>query len=184
MSSSRDSFPSLLQLYHDSLFDLVTTYDLYLSYKIRQIVTLINLEYNLSISTKEKLEKKWMVLQNSIILKEQQLWNWRKLLNETMSMMVNNGYITNRQMFEFNHNIVCELQMVQLKFDDSIESGSEDIIIIDGSTGDAQEIFIELLSLDANPELFTRILVLHGELINKYYVVKRKVKRNWIPQGD
>ncbi|RCK59645.1 hypothetical protein Cantr_07341 [Candida viswanathii] len=184
MSTLCGSFPGLLQIYHDALFDLVATYDLYLSYKIRQIVTLLNLEFNLSESTKQKLEKGWMVLQNSIMLKEQQLWNHRKLLNETMSMMVNQGYITKKQLFEFNHNIVYELQMVQLKFDDLIESGSEDLVVIDGSTGDAQEIYIELLSLDANPELFSRIWILHGRLINKYYIVKRKLKKSWLPYAD
>ena len=184
MATICDSFSKLLQLYHDSLFELVTTYDLYLSYKIRQIVTLLNLEFNLSTSTKEKLEKGWMVLQNSIMLKEQQLWNRRKILNETMSLMVNNGHITNKQMFEFNHNIVYELQMVQIKFDDLIESGSEDMVVIDGSTGDAQEIIIEWLSLDTDPQLFTRILMLHSRLINKYYIIKRKLNRSWLPYAD
>ncbi|RCK59350.1 hypothetical protein Cantr_07353 [Candida viswanathii] len=135
MATLCDSFPGLLQLYHQSLFDLVVTYDLYLAYKIRQILTLINLELTLSESSRTRLEKNWMVLQNSIMMKDKQLWNGRKVLNEIMSTMIDQGTL-------FNHNIVYELQMVQLKFDDLIEGGDEDVF-------DSNN--IELQLLDSNP---------------------------------
>lgn len=65
------TFPGLLQTYHESLYDLITTYDLYLSYKRRQMSLLFNLLFSSAeLPSINKLELSWMVLQNSIMTKK------------------------------------------------------------------------------------------------------------------
>ena len=87
----------------------------------------MSLLFNLLFSSAElpsinKLELSWMVLQNSIMTKNQQLWVYRRILNETMTTMITLGYISKKQLFELNHCIVLELQQVEDKFEDLIES--------------------------------------------------------------
>ena len=182
------SFPGLLQTYHESLYDLITTYELYLSYKRRQISLLFNLLFFSSaaeLPSITKLELSWMVLQNSIMTKNQQLWVYRRILNETMTTMITLGYISKKQLFELNHCIVLELQQVEDKFEDLIESETKDdntsndrnvitTTTINDDNEDENDRCFELLLLDKQPELFRDILNLHNSLISKYYVVQRQ----------
>lgn len=180
------TFPGLLQTYHESLYDLITTYDLYLSYKRRQMSLLFNLLFSSAeLPSINKLELSWMVLQNSIMTKNQQLWVYRRILNETMTTMITLGYISKKQLFELNHCIVLELQQVEDKFEDLIESETEDdntsndrnvitTTTINDDNEDENDRCFELLLLDKQPELFRDILNLHNSLISKYYVVQRQ----------
>jgi len=180
------TFPGLLQTYHESLYDLITTYDLYLSYKKRQMSLLFNLLFSSAeLPSINKLELSWMVLQNSIMTKNQQLWVYRRILNETMTTMITLGYISKKQLFELNHCIVLELQQVEDKFEDLIESETEDdntsndrnvitTTTINDDNEDENDRCFELLLLDKQPELFRDILNLHNSLISKYYVVQRQ----------
>lgn len=150
------SFPGLLQTYHESLYDLITTYELYLSYKRRQISLLFNLLFFSSaaeLPSITKLELSWMVLQNSIMTKNQQLWGYRRILNETMTTMITSGYISKKQLFEFNHCIVLELQQVEDRFEDLIESETKDNTsndqnVITTTFGNDNDRCFELLLLD------------------------------------
>ena len=178
--------PGLLQTYHESLYDLITTYDLYLSYKRRQMSLLFNLLFSSAeLPSINKLELSWMVLQNSIMTKNQQLWVYRRILNETMTTMITLGYISKKQLFELNHCIVLELQQVEDKFEDLIESETKDdntsndrnvitTTTINDDNEDENDRCFELLLLDKQPELFRDILNLHNSLISKYYVVQRQ----------
>ena len=180
------TFPGLLQTYHESLYDLITTYDLYLSYKRRQMSLLFNLLFSSGeLPSINKLELSWMVLQNSIMTKNQQLWVYRRILNETMTTMITLGYISKKQLFELNHCIVLELQQVEDKFEDLIESETKDdntsndrnvitTTTINDDNEDENDRCFELLLLDKQPELFRDILNLHNSLISKYYVVQRQ----------
>ena len=180
------TFPGLLQTYHETLYDLITTYDLYLSYKKRQMSLLFNLLFSSAeLPSINKLELSWMVLQNSIMTKNQQLWVYRRILNETMTTMITLGYISKKQLFELNHCIVLELQQVEDKFEDLIESETEDdntsndrnvitTTTINDDNEDENDRCFELLLLDKQPELFRDILNLHNSLISKYYVVQRQ----------
>ncbi|KHC38659.1 hypothetical protein W5O_03630 [Candida albicans Ca6] len=180
------TFPGLLQTYHESLYDLITTYDLYLSYKRRQMSLLFNLLFSSAeLPSINKLESSWMVLQNSIMTKNQQLWVYRRILNETMTTMITLGYISKKQLFELNHCIVLELQQVEDKFEDLIESETEDdntsndrnvitTTTINDDNEDENDRCFELSLLDKQPELFRDILNLHNSLISKYYVVQRQ----------
>ena len=180
------TFPGLLQTYHESLYDLITTYDLYLSYKRRQMSLLFNLLFSSAeLPSINKLELSWMVLQNSIMTKNQQLWVYRRILNETMTTMITLGYISKKQLFELNHCIVLELQQVEDKFEDLIESETKDdntsndrnvitTTTINDDNEDENDRCFELLLLDKQPELFRDILNLHNSLISKYYVVQRQ----------
>ncbi|KGQ96632.1 hypothetical protein MG1_03618 [Candida albicans GC75] len=180
------TFPGLLQTYHESLYDLITTYDLYLSYKKRQMSLLFNLLFSSAeLPSINKLESSWMVLQNSIMTKNQQLWVYRRILNETMTTMITLGYISKKQLFELNHCIVLELQQVEDKFEDLIESETEDdntsndrnvitTTTINDDNEDENDRCFELSLLDKQPELFRDILNLHNSLISKYYVVQRQ----------
>lgn len=180
------TFPGLLQTYHESLYDLITTYDLYLSYKKRQMSLLFNLLFSSAeLPSINKLELSWMVLQNSIMTKNQQLWVYRRILNETMTTMITLGYISKKQLFELNHCIVLELQQVEDKFEDLIESETKDdntsndrnvitTTTINDDNEDENDRCFELLLLDKQPELFRDILNLHNSLISKYYVVQRQ----------
>lgn len=180
------SFPGLLQTYHESLYDLITTYELYLSYKRRQISLLFNLLFFSSaaeLPSITKLELSWMVLQNSIMTKNQQLWGYRRILNETMTTMITSGYISKKQLFEFNHCIVLELQQVEDRFEDLIESETKDNTsndqnVITTTFGNDNDRCFELLLLDKQPQLFRDILDLHNSLISKYYVVQRQSINN------
>ena len=179
-------FPGLLQTYHESLYDLITTNDLYLSYKRRQMSLLFNLLFSSAeLPSINKLELSWMVLQNSIMTKNQQLWVYRRILNETMTTMITLGYISKKQLFELNHCIVLELQQVEDKFEDLIESETKDdntsndrnvitTTTINDDNEDENDRCFELLLLDKQPELFRDILNLHNSLISKYYVVQRQ----------
>ena len=180
------TFPGLLQTYHESLYDLITTNDLYLSYKRRQMSLLFNLLFSSAeLPSINKLELSWMVLQNSIMTKNQQLWVYRRILNETMTTMITLGYISKKQLFELNHCIVLELQQVEDKFEDLIESETKDdntsndrnvitTTTINDDNEDENDRCFELLLLDKQPELFRDILNLHNSLISKYYVVQRQ----------
>ncbi|AOW29129.1 hypothetical protein MG5_03624 [Candida albicans P57072] len=180
------TFPGLLQTYHESLYDLITTYDLYLSYKRRQMSLLFNLLFSSAeLPSINKLESSWMVLQNSIMTKNQQLWVYRRILNETMTTMITLGYISKKQLFELNHCIVLELQQVEDKFEDLIESETKDdntsndrnvitTTTINDDNEDENDRCFELSLLDKQPELFRDILNLHNSLISKYYVVQRQ----------
>lgn len=184
--NSCTTFPGLLQTYHESLYDLITTYDLYLSYKRRQMSLLFNLLFSSAeLPSINKLELSWMVLQNSIMTKNQQLWVYRRILNETMTTMITLGYISKKQLFELNHCIVLELQQVEDKFEDLIESETKDdntsndrnvitTTTINDDNEDENDRCFELLLLDKQPELFRDILNLHNSLISKYYVVQRQ----------
>ncbi|CAX42224.1 conserved hypothetical protein [Candida dubliniensis CD36] len=180
------SFPGLLQTYHESLYDLITTYELYLSYKRRQISLLFNLLFFSSaaeLPSITKLESSWMVLQNSIMTKNQQLWGYRRILNETMTTMITSGYISKKQLFEFNHCIVLELQQVEDRFEDLIESETKDNTsndqnVITTTFGNDNDRCFELSLLDKQPQLFRDILDLHNSLISKYYVVQRQSINN------
>lgn len=180
------SFPGLLQTYHESLYDLITTYELYLSYKRRQISLLFNLLFFSSaaeLPSITKLELSWMVLQNSIMTKNQQLWGYRRILNETMTTMITSGYISKKQLFEFNHCIVLELQQVEDRFEDLIESETKDNTsndqnVITTTFGNDNDRCFELLLLDKQPQLFRDLLDLHNSLISKYYVVQRQSINN------
>lgn len=180
------SFPGLLQTYHESLYDLITTYELYLSYKRRQISLLFNILFFSSaaeLPSITKLELSWMVLQNSIMTKNQQLWGYRRILNETMTTMITSGYISKKQLFEFNHCIVLELQQVEDRFEDLIESETKDNTsndqnVITTTFGNDNDRCFELLLLDKQPQLFRDLLDLHNSLISKYYVVQRQSINN------
>ena len=150
----------------------------------------MSLLFNLLFSSAElpsinKLELSWMVLQNSIMTKNQQLWVYRRILNETMTTMITLGYISKKQLFELNHCIVLELQQVEDKFEDLIESETKDdntsndrnvitTTTINDDNEDENDRCFELLLLDKQPELFRDILNLHNSLISKYYVVQRQ----------
>lgn len=84
-----------------------------------------------------------------------------------------------------NHCIVLELQQVEDKFEDLIESETKDdntsndrnvitTTTINDDNEDENDRCFELLLLDKQPELFRDILNLHNSLISKYYVVQRQ----------
>ncbi|EMG48428.1 hypothetical protein G210_0999 [Candida maltosa Xu316] len=183
-SCFQDNFSTLVRTYHETLLELVTVYDLYLSYKKRQMGVLLSLQLgHWSNSRRKKLEMSWVVLQNSILVKHSQLWADRRILNECMLRMVNQGHISTGQLFEYNHNIVEEIQLVQTKYTELIESetsevyGFEEMYMTNEEEEEEEEEeelqprkSFAMSILDKKPEVFTRVLELHSCLIQKYYI--------------
>ncbi|KAL6452001.1 hypothetical protein SBY92_003310 [Candida maltosa Xu316] len=170
-SCFQDNFSTLVRTYHETLLELVTVYDLYLSYKKRQMGVLLSLQLgHWSNSRRKKLEMSWVVLQNSILVKHSQLWADRRILNECMLRMVNQGHISTGQLFEYNHNIVEEIQLVQTKYTELIESETSEVYGFEEMYMTNEEKSFAMSILDKKPEVFTRVLELHSCLIQKYYI--------------